>query len=123
MVGRQRLTITFCSLVLIAGFIALPSTAKAESWTEWFWGGNFKSYSQCVEYYIKHSADTWWRAPEDICKSIAAAQDETRREQDEKRRALEDAQDEMMRTLGLGCRAASVSDAQFAACVALATGR
>ena len=110
--GGRLLTMVFCSLVLIAAVVALPSTAKAESWTEWFWGGNFKSYSQCVEYYIKHSADTWWRAPEDICKSIAAAQDETRREQAE-----------MMRTLVLSCRAASVSDAQFAACVALATGR
>jgi hypothetical protein len=108
--GGRLLTMVFCSLVLIAAVVALPSTAKAESWTEWFWGGNFKSYSQCVEYYTKDPV--WLQSPEDICNRLAAAQDETRREQAE-----------MMRTLVLSCRAASVSDAQFAACVALATGR
>jgi hypothetical protein len=110
--GRQLLTMAFCALVLIAAFIALPSTAKAESWTEWFWGGNFKSYSECVDYYTKNNAAAWWHSPEDICKSLAAAQDEKRREHAE-----------MTRTLVLSCRAASVSDAQFAACVALATAR
>jgi hypothetical protein len=56
--GRQLLTITFCS-----AFIALPSTAKAESWAEWFWGGNCKSYSECMGYYTKHPAGTWWHSP------------------------------------------------------------
>ncbi len=98
-------------IFLITTFIALPSTAKAESWSEWFWGGNFKSYSECVEYYTKNPSGTWGRSPEGICKSITAAQDERRREQAE-----------MYRVLVLSCRAESVSDAQFAACVALATG-
>src|SRR5271168_3881038 len=93
-------------ILLIAAFIALPSTAKAESWTEWFWGGNFKSYSECVEYYTKHPADTFWRSPEGICKSIAAAQDDRRREQEK-----------MFRIIVLSCQAESVTEAQVAACV------
>ena len=96
---------------MCSAFIALPSTAKAESWAEWFWGGNFKSYSECMGYYTKHPADTWWHSPEDICTNIKASQDERLRERQETHRIIV-----------LGCRADSVSDEQFAACVALATG-
>jgi hypothetical protein len=106
--GRRLLTMAVCS-----AFIALPSTGKAESWTEWFYGGNFKSYGECLESYTKHPL-AWWHAPspEDICTRLAAAQDETRREKEK-----------TYRIIVLSCRADSVSEEQFAACVALATGR
>jgi hypothetical protein len=117
--GRQLLTMAFCALVLMAAFIALPTSAKAYSW----WSG-WDSYAECMDYYAKnppntdcyaHGADgQCYRAytAEERCASKKAEEDEKRREQAK-----------MMRTLVLSCRAASVSDAQFAACVALATGR
>lgn len=111
---RHRDGAKIVPILLIAAFVVLPSTAKASSsWTTWWWG-NWNSYSECMEYYTKHSraATGWGYSPEEVCTNVQAAQDEKRREQAE-----------MNRVLILSCRAASVSYDQFAACVALATGR
>jgi hypothetical protein len=117
--GRQLLTMAFCALVLIAAFIALPSSAKAYSW----WSG-WDSSAECLDYYTKNpsTAGCIWNGagahchpaytPEQMCEAKKA-------EEDEKRRA----QAELNRVLVLSCRAESITYAQFAACVALATGR
>ena len=117
--GRQLLTMASCALVLIAAFIALPSTAKAYSW----WSG-WDSSAECKDYYTKNppTAGCVWNGggaqcypaytPEQMCEAKKA-------EEDEKRRA----QAEMNRVLVLSCRAESVTYPQFAARVALATGR
>jgi hypothetical protein len=117
--GRQHLTIAFCSLVLIAALIALPSTAKA--WHYSLNGWDFDSYAECMDYHTKnpptagcsinpticHPAYT----PQFMCASKKAEEDEKRREQAK-----------TYRIIVLSCRADSVSEEQFAACVALATG-
>jgi hypothetical protein len=42
----------FCSLVLIAALIALPSTAKA--WHYSLNGWDFDSYAECMDYHTKN---------------------------------------------------------------------
>jgi hypothetical protein len=63
---------------------------------------------------ILHKTPVGWLgggSPEDICKRLESAQNETRREKER-----------TYRIIVLSCRADSVSEEQFAACVALATG-
>jgi hypothetical protein len=105
---------------LIATFIALPSTAEAWSW----WYG-WDSYAECMDYYAKNPPGETYvtygspgaghfghYTPEQLCAEIKYEEYEKLRKQEE-----------ITRVLVLSCRAESVTDAQFAACVALATGR
>jgi hypothetical protein len=112
--GRQLLTMAVCALVLIAASITLPSTAEA-----WHWsladGWDFDSYAECMDYYaanppVPNPPHYYHFTADGLCAVKKA-------EEDEKRRA----QAEMNRVIVLSCRATSVSDAQFAACVALMT--
>jgi hypothetical protein len=116
--------------ILLAAIIAAPSTANAWSW----WSG-WESYAECTDYYTKnpvtvqsfygykspyakirpyenttHSYEERTGAirPEEACEEIKFA--EQRKQQ---------AQAETNRILILGCRAESVTEAQFEACVAL----
>jgi len=97
-------------VILLAVFIALPSTANAWSW----WSG-WDSYKECIDYYTKNPArgskhyGYRYLAPEESCLSIKL--DEERKQH---------AQAEINRVLILGCRADSITEAQFEACVALA---
>ena len=94
--------------LLVAAFIALPSTAKAYSW----WSG-WDSYAECMDYYTKNppvpSYPHYYHfTPEQVCSVKKAEEDEKLRKQEE-----------ITRIIILSCRAQSVTDAQFAACVAL----
>jgi hypothetical protein len=93
-------------ILLIAAFIALPSTAKAYSW----WSGSWDSYGECTDYYTKNPAKK--HTPEETCRYYKALEDEKLRNQQE-----------INRVIVLSCAAESVTNSQFAACVALATGR
>jgi hypothetical protein len=99
-------------IFLIAAFIALPSTAKAYSW----WSG-WDSYAECMDYYttnppVPRPPHYFHYTKDQICSVIKAEDDEKLRKQEE-----------INRVLVLSCRAESVTDAQFAACVSLAIGR
>lgn len=96
-------------IILLAAFIALPSTAKAWSW----WSG-WDSYEECTDYYTKNpsrSGRPYYRllTPAESCLSVKL-------DEDQKRRELA----KINRVIILGCRANSVTNAQFEACVALA---
>jgi hypothetical protein len=107
--GRRLLTMAVCS-----AFIALPSTAKAWSW----WSG-WDSYAECMDYYMKNPVyhpDRYRASSTELAEQRCA---DKKAEEDEKRRERQ----ETYRIIVLGCRADSVSEEQFAACVALATGR
>ena len=112
--GRQLLTITFCS-----AFIALPSTADAWSW----WSG-WDSYAECRDYYAKNppTEGCAWSANGTHCfiaeQSLERACANEKTKEDEKLRERQ----KTYRIIVLSCRADSVSEEQFAACVALATG-
>lgn len=97
-------------LFLFAAFVALPSTANASSWTTWWWG-NWNSYWECMEHY-KKSDGSWGYSPDEICTKVQVAQDDERRKEEE-----------TYRMIVLSCQAGSVTYAQAAACVALATGQ
>ena len=114
-----------CMLVfLIAALIALPSTAEA-----WHWslasGWDFDSYAECMDYYANNPPSETYvtygspgaghfvhYTPEQLCAEIKYEEYEKLRKQEE-----------ITRVIVLSCRAQSVTDAQFEACVALATGR
>ena len=107
------------AFLLIATFVALPSSAMAYPW----WSG-WDSYAECKDYYTKNpaTADCYWSGgtthchpaytPEQMCASKKAEEDEKLRQQEE-----------MRRIIVLSCQAEAVTYSQFAACVALATSR
>jgi hypothetical protein len=91
---------------------------KTSSWTLRCWG-DWNYYEDCIAYYTNPKPKmTFWYSPKQICDKVEAAQEEESRKQEEEDRKHK----ETMRTIFLRCRAASVSEAQTAACVALATG-
>lgn len=111
--ATKGLDLTKGKVILLAAFIALPSRANAWS----FWSGS-DSYAECLDYYIKNPDDTpmpkpSYRhlTPEQTCLSVKLEEDRKRSEQAE-----------VNRVLILGCRAESITEAQFEACVALVTG-
>jgi hypothetical protein len=108
-------------VILLAAFIALPSTANAWSW----WSG-WDSYAECVDYYTKnpirvkdHYSDKYvfslppeererYLIPDETCRDLRLKEERERQKQAE-----------INRVLILSCRAESVTEAQFEACVAL----
>ena len=113
------------TIFLIAALIALPSTAEA-----WHWslasGWDFDSYAECMDYYARNPpgetcVTSGFPSPARHCEHYTSEQlcAEIKSEEYEKLRK----QEEITRVIVLSCRAESVTDAQFAACVALATGR
>jgi hypothetical protein len=110
--GLKMRKLIFISIIAGLGSFVPPSAANAWSW----WSG-WESFQECYDYYTTHDPGyahkvfggiSYKLTRESVCSGI-------RYEEYRKSHAME----EIERVIKLGCQADSITQAQYAACMAL----